>query len=293
MFFSNNEMRKLIFGVCLLMLISSCGGGKKKMDPFEMLTEEIDSLSAASDTASALPVVEEEPLVPVTADESFADFFYNFALDEKLQLSRIVFPLPYYTTDSKKHVQKEEWKHDPLFSQQESYTVLFDTEEEMEMEKDTSMTSVKIEWIYLKTWKMKRYYFERIKGLWKLEAIDYADMPKEDDGKEDFFEFYERFANDSLFQVSRLHNPLKFVTADPEDEFQVLETTLEPGQWFAFQPILPREALTNVNYGQSGSMTSDTKVIEMKGFGNGFNNTLYFERRRGQWKLTQFEDLSD
>ena len=39
-------MRKLIIGVCLLMLISSCGGGKKKMDPFETLTEEIDSLTA-------------------------------------------------------------------------------------------------------------------------------------------------------------------------------------------------------------------------------------------------------
>ena len=39
------------------------------------------------------------------------------------------------------------------------------------------------------------------------------------------FEFYERFANDSVFQLSRLHEPLKFVTADPEDEFQILETT--------------------------------------------------------------------
>ena len=42
-------MKKLIIGVCLLVLISSCGGGKKKMDPFEMLTEEIDSLAAVSD----------------------------------------------------------------------------------------------------------------------------------------------------------------------------------------------------------------------------------------------------
>ena len=63
----------------------------------------------------------------------------------------------------------------------------------MEMEKDTGLTSVKIEWIYLKKGKIKRYYFERLKGLWKLEAIDFADMPREDTGKEDFFEFYERF----------------------------------------------------------------------------------------------------
>lgn len=75
-------MRKLIIGVCLLMLISSCGGGKKKMDPFETLTEEIDSLTATPDTTEAMAVVEEEPMVPATADESFADFFYNFASDE-------------------------------------------------------------------------------------------------------------------------------------------------------------------------------------------------------------------
>lgn len=286
-------MRKLIIGVCLLMLISSCGGGKKKMDPFETLTEEIDSLTATPDTTEAMAAVEEEPMVPTTADESFADFFYNFASDEKLQLSRIVFPLPYYTMEKKEHIEKDQWKHDPLFSRQDAYTVLFDKAEDMEMEKDTGLTSVKIEWIYLKKGKIKRYYFERLKGLWKLEAIDFADMPREDTGKEDFFEFYERFANDSVFQLSRLHEPLKFVTADPEDEFQILETTLEAGQWFAFQPVLPRENLTNVNYGQNENVHSNTKVIEMKGFGNGFNNTLYFERRHGLWKLMQFEDLSD
>ena len=117
------------------------------------------------------------------------------------------------------------------------YTVLFDKAEDMEMEKDTGLTSVKIEWIYLKKGKIKRYSFERLKGLWKLEAIDFADMPRADTGKEDFFEFYERFANDSVFQLARLHEPLKFVTSDPEDEFQILETTLEAGQWFAFQPV--------------------------------------------------------
>ena len=58
-----------------------------------MLTEEIDSLAAVPDTVEVMEVVEEEPMVPATADESFADFIYNFAIDEKLQVSRIVFPL--------------------------------------------------------------------------------------------------------------------------------------------------------------------------------------------------------
>ena len=79
------------------MATTSCGGSKKKIDPFETLTQQIDSLSAGMDTnvVDTAPVRPE--VIPATADESFADFIYNFAIDEKLQVSRIVFPLPYYT----------------------------------------------------------------------------------------------------------------------------------------------------------------------------------------------------
>ena len=44
-----------------------------------------------------------------------------------LQLSRIVFPLPYYTMEKKEHIEKEQWKHDPLFSRQDAYTCLLYT----------------------------------------------------------------------------------------------------------------------------------------------------------------------
>ncbi len=286
-------MRKLIIGVCLLMLISSCGGGKKKMDPFETLTEEIDSLTATPGHNRSDGCGRGRTNGSRYGRRKFCRLFLrilpvmkNYNCHASCSLCRII------QWEKKEHIEKEQWKHDPLFSRQDAYTVLFDKAEDMEMEKDTGLTSVKIEWIYLKKGKIKRYYFERLKGLWKLEAIDLR-ICREDTGKEDFFEFYERFANDSVFQLSRLHEPLKFVTADPEDEFQILETTLEAGQWFAFQPVLPRENLTNVNYGQNDTCISNTKVIEMKGFGNGFNNTLYFERRHGLWKLMQFEDLSD
>ncbi len=286
-------MRILIIGVCLLVLMNSCGGGKPKAEPLDALTENVDSLAALADSLEAMEPMEEEPVLPPAADESFADFFYNFATDERLQKSRIVFPIPYYTQETPTHIEKDAWEHDSLFSVLEAYTVIFDSVDDIEMEKDTALTSVKVEWIYLTTGKMKRYYFERLQGRWKLEAIDYADIPKAESTKEDFYVFYQRFANDSLFQASRLHQPLRFVAPDPEDDFQIMETTLEPGQWFAFQPVLPRETLTNVNYGQNDDIDSDTKVIEMKGFGNGFNNTLYFKRYRGEWKLVQFEDLSD
>ena len=284
-------MKKLILAICLFGWMCSCGGGKKNAETQEsdFLT---DTIEAPVDTLS-FEEVEEEPVVPISADESFADFLYNFALDEKLQLRRILFPLPYYTDNRKDSILKEDWKHDPLFSQEEFYTMLYDHLDDAELEKDTASTSVRIEWINLKERKLKRYYFERLYGWWKLEAIDDASMPKEETGQEDFYEFYERFANDSLFQAERVVDPLPFVAPDPEDDFEILETTIEKEQWFAFQPKLPREFLTNINYGQRLSTASRTRVIEMRGFGNGFNNTLYFRCRNGQWKLTRFEDLSN
>ena len=285
-------MKKLIVGICLLGWMASCSGGKKTTDNQEEAMESVDSIEVVVDTL-LLEGMEEESVVPASADESFADFLYNFALDEKLQLRRILFPLPYYMDNKKDSIEKEEWKHDPLFSQQEFYTMLYDNLDDAELEKDTASTSVRIEWIDLKTKKMKRYYFERLYGWWKLEAIDDATMSKEDSPQEDFYEFYERFANDSIFQAERVTDPLPFVAPDPEDDFQILETTIGKAQWFAFQPKLPNEFLTNVNYGQRLDKKSRTRIIELRGFGNGFNNTLYFRCRNGEWKLTRFEDLSN
>ena len=284
-------MKKLVIAICLLGGMLSCVGGKKNADTQEDALP-VDTMAFMADTLD-LEEVEEEPIVPASADESFADFLYNFALDERLQLRRILFPLPYYTDSRKDSILKEDWKHDPLFSQQEFYTMLYDHLDDAELEKDTASTSVRIEWIDLKGRKLKRYYFERLYGWWKLEAIDDATMPKEENGQEDFYEFYERFANDSLFQAERVVDPLPFVAPDPDDDFNILETTIQKEQWFAFQPKLPGEFLTNVNYGQRLDGNSRTRVIELRGFGNGFSNTLYFRCRNGEWKLTRFEDLSN
>ena len=105
-------MKKIVFGCCLLVwLMASCGGGKKKIDPFETLTRQIDSLQveeeAVVDTAPVRPEV-----IPATADESFADFFYNFASNEGFQHSRIVFPISYYKGKEVVRISKEDWKYE-------------------------------------------------------------------------------------------------------------------------------------------------------------------------------------
>lgn len=291
-FFRSTKMKKILIGCCVLMLTASCGGGKKKVDPFETLTKEIDSLALSQDTLQKKGMIVEDT-VPATADESFADFFYNFASDAHFQRLRIKFPISFYKDDHVVRMTKEEWVYDPLFSREPVYSVLFDKEEEMEMEKDTSIHSVQVDWIYLKERRIKRYYFERVRDSWFLEAINKEKLSEATEGREDFFEFYSHFVNDSVFQRNRLHRPLGFVTVDPEDEFQILETTLDEGQWFSFRPPMLKERLTNVHYGQKEVPDTDQKIVEFKGFGNGFSNTLYFECRGGKWQLVKFEDLSD
>ena len=88
------QMKRLIIGCCLLVLMASCGGGQKKVDPFAALTEQIDSMKVLPDSIQDTTVVEEQ--IPASADESFADFFYNFASDAKFQRSRVVFPFSLY-----------------------------------------------------------------------------------------------------------------------------------------------------------------------------------------------------
>lgn len=281
-------MRKLIAGVIALGLLLSCSNSKTKGGPFAATNNGVDSASVAVDSILAEDLSEEPE--PTQADESFDDFIYNFASDNALQRRRIKFPLPYYKEERKLNIEEKHWKHDSLFTNDRIYILLFDKEKDMDLVGDTSLTSVQVEWIYVKTQMLKRYYFERIKGAWILEAINYRPLQK--DGNEDFMEFFARFATDSLFQSSRIAHPLIFVTSDPDDDFSILETSLDLNQWFAFKPELPTVRLSNIRYGQRIDANSSTKILALKGVGNGFSNILYFRRRAGEWKLYKFEDTS-
>ncbi|MEZ5006358.1 MAG: DUF4348 domain-containing protein [Bacteroides graminisolvens] len=278
-------MKKIIAGVMLLALFVSCKDKKSKIDPFAPITNLVDSALHRKDTV-AVPV--ETGPVPTEADESFNDFIYAYASDDQFQHQRTVFPLPYYNGEVPSKIEERFWKHDDLFTRQPYYTLLFDKEEDMDIVGDTSLKSVQVEWIYMKTQMVKKYYFQRKKGCWMLEAINLRPIKKNED--EHFVEFFERFATDSLFQCERIRQPLVFVTNDPDDDFSILETTLELNQWFAFKPALPTDRLSNINYGQSNRDNSATKILALKGIGNGFSNVLYFQRKGGQWELYKFED---
>lgn len=281
-------MKKVFSGLLLLLFIAACGNKQKTSDPFAALTQMIDSARQQPDSLQQ-PVEDESPK-PIEADELFDDFIFNYASDDALQRQRTIFPLPYYKDDTPVKIEKKYWEHDYLFSQQSYYTLLFDREEDMDMVGDTALTSVQVEWVYLKTRMIKKYYFERIKGAWMLEAINLRKIEKGEN--EDFVDFYARFVTDSVYQSKHIHTPLKFITIDPDDEFSILETTLDLNQWYAFRPVLPTDRLSNINYGQKNEDQSTTKILKVNGIGNGYSTVFYFRKKRGEWELYKYEDTS-
>lgn len=281
-------MKKIVLGFLLLAFFISCGNKQAKIDPFVTLTSMVDSVSHRVDTLQEVEV--RGGPKPMEADELFDDFIFNYASDDTLQRQRTVFPLPYYNRNIPTKIEEHFWKHDYLFAKQSYYTLLFDEEDDLDLVGDTTLKSVQVEWIYLKTRMVKRYYFERKKGMWMLEAINLREMEKGEN--ENFVEFYTRFVTDSVYQSKHISHPLQFVTIDPDDEFSILETTLDMNQWYAFRPVMPADRLSNINYGQKNEDLSNTKILKVNGIGNGYSNIFYFRRQDGEWELYKYEDTS-
>ena len=125
-----------------------------------------------------------------------------------------------------------------------------------------------------------------------LDSISRHKIPEEENMRSGFISFYARFVTDSLYQRQHIHSPLMFVTLDPDDEFSILETTLDVDQWYAFRPIMPIDPLSNICYGQPNNPNSSTKILKVNGIGNGYSNIFYFRKRRGEWELYKYEDTS-
>lgn len=276
---------------CFLSLtcfLASCTGKKAQVN------DEAPLLS--SDTLIPVIQPEQEPEVeiveaPTRVDELFDDFIWNFASDERLQRRRVRFPLSIIGVEGTEKVERDEWQYDHLFADQPTYTLLFDKESELDLEGDTSLTTAEVEWVYLDSKMRQRYFFERDKGVWMLDSISLTPLSPIDD-ENGFVSFYSRFANDSIYQLEHLTNPIEFVTLDPDDEFSILETTLGISQWFAFKPELPADRLTNINYGQANDGRSRKKILKVNGFQDGTSIILYFRKRSGEWEMYKFEDTS-
>ncbi len=284
-------MKTLSVGFIMLFLCYGCRPGRGNSGGGSIAVTVAEDSSAIVQADSLVMDSAAKAAIPENIDETFDDFVYTYASDKRFQLYRTHFPLPYVKDTARVEIRRSEWIHDALYANLEFYNTLFDKEEDMEMEKDTRMDKVNVSWLFLDKKEARRYYFERNKGHWMLESItqkSYGNEPNEA-----FLSFFYVFCNDSVFQRKHVAPSLKFVTNDPDDDFNVIEAFISVDQWFAFRPSLPNNKMTNIDYGQPYSAKSRHKIVTFRGIGTGYGNTLFFTREGDSWILTEYEDLSN
>ena len=282
-------MKKLSFLSVLLAVLTvvcftSVGCSDKKPAQVHDSTS-VDSVIADTQAVDSTEKLIEETPMPKAADELFDDFVFNFAANRKLQMKRVHFPLPVYHNDKLvKTIEKRAWKMEHFFMHQDYYTLIFDNQKQMNLVKDTAIDHVVIEKVFYAKKKVQQFLFNRINGEWMMTSINYKPMYSNMNAS--FLKFYGHFATDSAFQAKHLHNPVKFVGPDPDDDFSTMSGDIEPETWPAFAPQLPHGMIYNIIYGQKYA-ESNQKIFVIRGIANGMETILTFKRVHGKWMLTK------
>ena len=282
-------MKKLSFLSVLLAVLTvvcftSVGCSDKKPAQVHDSTS-VDSVVADTQTVDSTEKLIEETPMPKAADELFDDFVFNFAANRKLQMKRVHFPLPVYHNDKLvKSIGKRAWKMEHFFMHQDYYTLIFDNQKQMNLVKDTAIDHVVIEKVFYAKKIVQQFLFNRINGEWMMTSINYKPMYTNMNAS--FLKFYGKFATDSAFQAEHLHNPVKFVGPDPDDDFSTMSGDIEPETWPAFAPQLPHGMIYNIIYGQKYA-ESNQKIFVIRGIANGMETILTFKRVHGKWMLTK------
>lgn len=284
-------MKKLSFitvmlAVLTIVCFTSVGCNDKKP---ATLVDSVAPDTIVADTQamdSTEKLIEETPM-PKAADELFDDFLFNFAASRKLQRQRVHFPLPVYRNGKViKQIEKRRWKMEHFFMRQDYYTLIFDSRKQMNLVKDTTIDHVVVEKVFYKTNTVQQFLFNRINGQWLMTSINYKPMYANMNAS--FLKFYGSFATDSAFQAEHLHNPVKFIGPDPDDDFSTMTGDIEPETWPAFAPQLPSGMIYNIIYGQKYTESSQ-KIFVIRGIANGLETLLTFKKIGGKWMLTKLE----
>lgn len=277
-------MRRFVFlivTVSLLML--SCSRNKATL-PADVPADTVATVPPDTAEEDTLELLVTDTPMPKAADELFDDFIFNFSANKNLQLERISFPLPVTRNGRTERVGKTAWKTERFFLRQEFYTVLFDSESQMALMNDTSVSKAVVEKIYFNTGAVIQYTFNRMRGAWMLSSI--KTDPIASNRNASFLEFYHHFVTDSLFQSESLNETVQFTGPDPDDDFSQMEGMITADTWPAFAPELPEKMIYNIVYGDPPP-PSNKKIFMMRGIANGFEMMMTFRFQDGRWLLTK------
>lgn len=275
-------MKRFLFLMMACALFSFSCTRKGQQPAEETLADSViaDTVATEAETDSVTVAPSKK------ADGLFDDFIFVFMKNKAFQKERIKFPLNVVKQGIASSIMEKDWKYDPLYSRNDTYTIIFDSERSLNDPKRTDLKHVVVEWVYLTQHKVKQYIFDKEQGQWRLTEINSHRFDKNENS--DFYHFYARFVNDEEYQREHIENPFAFKTYD-YDNFEDIEGLLDVEQWPDYRPDLPTEVMTNINYGQS-YRSSTKRILMLCSPSGGMGCNLTFEKKDGEWLLTKLEN---
>ena len=281
-----NLMRKIVFVVffaSLAMLFVGTGcTDKKTTSDVSVSVDTMLTDTLGTDSMEAL--IEDEPM-PKAADELFDDFIFNFAANRRLQSERTDYPVNVDTYGKLSKVEKSKWGMEHFFMRQGYYTLVFNSASQLDVVKDTAISSVYVEKISFAKRKVTRWQFNRVLGLWKMQGVRIMALTKHEDAS--FLRFYNNFVTNPDIQSVSIAESVSFSGPDPEDDFSRMTGELMAEQVPAFLPWMPSGTLYNIHYGDQPYKPSNTRIFVVRGIANGMESDLTFQKKSGGWMLTK------
>lgn len=279
-------MRKIVFVVFLaslaMLFVGTGCTDKKTTSDVSVSVDTMLTDTLGTDSMEAL--IEDEPM-PKAADELFDDFIFNFAANRRLQSERTDYPVNVDTYGKLSKVEKSKWGMEHFFMRQGYYTLVFNSASQLDVVKDTAISSVYVEKISFAKRKVTRWQFNRVLGLWKMQGVRIMALTKHEDAS--FLRFYNNFVTNPDIQSVSIAESVSFSGPDPEDDFSRMTGELMAEQVPAFLPWMPSGTLYNIHYGAQPYKPSNTRIFVVRGIANGMESELTFQKKSGGWMLTK------
>jgi len=124
-----------------------------------------------------------------------------------------------------------------------------------------------------------------------LDTLQEPSGTRNKKGKEDFEDFIYKFISDSLYQLDRIKFPLK---SQQWDSDEVDSTRIERDNWKTVRLFWGEQYRPQIYDNFKREMRdTDERLFCWEGIENGINVEYRFNRIKGQWYLTEFNDFSD
>lgn len=268
-------------------LLTACNGKQKADEAW------VDSVMHALDSVPNESVdftLQEDSVTSVAVDENFNDFLYTFMHNFRFLTQRVQWPVR-VMNNAQQQIRTisrgNELKELLSLLDNDYYVMLLNSASQLESDPGSTASVASMKMVNLEDAQIHQFEFSRNSGQWFLTGICVDSFEENNLGS--FLAFYNRFVNDSTFQLAHIAQHLNISIPDEDEENAYIEGTIDADQFSLFSPELPSGIFMVVDFDLIDE--NPHKVVMIKcGFATSMMDVLTFDFDADDWRLIKMEE---